>query len=108
MPFVKIRISVTGFTEAEARDGLVALLDELRSRSWIVHPAASWDADRARLVVTTHYEGTNADFLSRAASDEVWDCVIACVSFSSDGIHFEIDELSVLQYAKPDAALDPP
>jgi hypothetical protein len=106
MPFVKTRISVSGFTNAEVRDGLPDLIDELRARSWIIHPEASWDSDRERLVVTTHYQGIDADSLSRAAADEVWDCVIACVNFSSDGLHFSIDASSVVQRAEPSAAAD--
>jgi hypothetical protein len=106
MPFVRTRISVAGFTEAEVRGGLADLLDELSARSWIIHPTASWDADSERLVVTTHYEGTDAGALSRAASDEVWDCVIACMSFSSEGIQFDIDESSIVQHAEPGAAAD--
>jgi hypothetical protein len=106
MPLVETRISVSGFTEAEVRDGLADLLDELLQRSWIINPAASWDADRECLVVTTHYEGTDADSVSRAASDEVWDCVIACMSFSSQGIQFSIDASSIVQPAEPKVAPD--
>lgn len=106
MRLVQTRISVCGFSEAEVRDGLAGLLDELHQRSWIINPAASWDPDRERLVVTTHYEGTDADSVSRAASDEVWDCVIACMNFSSQGIQFSIDASSIVQHAEPKVAPD--
>jgi len=95
MPLVQTRISVSGFTKAEVRDGLAALLDELHQRSWIINPAASWDSDGERLVITTHYEGTDAASVNRAASDEVWNCVIACMSCSSQGIQFEIQSIGV-------------
>ena len=108
MPFVKTRISVAGFREAEVRDGLADLLDELRARSWIICPAASWDSGSERLIVTTHYEGTDADALSRAVADEVWDCVIACLNFASEGIRFDIVESSVVQHAEPGDTADGP
>jgi hypothetical protein len=73
MPLVRTRISVSGFTEAEIRGGLADLLGEFRERPWIIRPAASWDAERGRLVVITHYEGEDADACGLAASDEVWD-----------------------------------
>jgi len=96
MPLVRTRISVAGFAEAEVRDGLEHLLAEFRERSWIIQPAAFWDAVRGRLVVTTHYEGADADACGRAASDEVSDCVIACFNFASEGIHFDVEESVVV------------
>jgi len=97
MPLVRTRIAVSGLTEAEVRSGLADLLAEFRERPWIIRPAAAWDAERGRLVVTTHYEGDDGDHLGRAASDEVWDCVIACLGFSSVGIHFDVDESVVVE-----------
>src|SRR4051812_3525013 len=95
MPFVRTRISVSGFTEAEVRDGVADLLDEFRERPWIIRPSASWDAERSRLVVITHYEGEDAEACGRGASDEVWDCVIACINFSSEAIHFDVEDSAV-------------
>jgi hypothetical protein len=97
MPFVRTRITVSGFAEAEVRDGLADLLGEFRERPWIIRPTASWDAERSRLVVTTHYKGNDPDGFGRTASDEVWDCVIACINFSSEGIHFEVEDATVVQ-----------
>lgn len=99
MPLVRIRITVAGFTEAEVRAGIADLLDEFRERSWIIQPAATWDSERDRLVVTTHYEGDDAESSTQRASDEVWDCVIACIHFSSDGIQFGVDDVAVVQTA---------
>jgi|GEM_PF-1394472 len=96
MPLVRTRISVLGFTEAEVRDGLDHLLAEFRERPWIIRPAASWDSERGRLVVTTHYEGDDAESCSSAVLDEVWDCVIACITFASDGIHFDVEAEIIL------------
>src|SRR5205085_12350735 len=99
MSLIQTRISVSGFTEIEVRDQLAGLVDELRQRSWIIKPAASWNPNRERLVITTHYEGTDVDAVTRAASDEIWDCVIACMNFSSQGIQFTIDGSSIVPYA---------
>ena len=96
MALVRTRISVAGIAEAEVRDGLEHLLAEFRERPWIVRPGATWDDERGRLVVTTHYEGDDAERVGAAASDEVWDCVIACINFSSDRIKFELEESVVV------------
>lgn len=92
MPFVRTTISVSGFEEPEIRSGIPHLTAEFRERPWIVHPSTAWDPDRERLVVCLFYEGDDVDYFSRAALDEVWDCVIACFDFASEGIRFEIDE----------------
>jgi len=96
MTLVRTRISVAGFSEAKVRDGLDHLLAEFRERPWIIQPTASWDAERGRLVVSSHYEGDDADGLGRVASDEIWDCVIACFNFASEGIHFDIEESAIV------------
>ena len=106
MAFVRTRISVSGFTAAEVQGGLADLLDEFRDRPWIVQPTASWDAPRRRLVVTTHYKGDDPDRLGRAASDEVWDCVLACINFSSKGVRFQVEESIVVPKAEPDVTPD--
>ena len=103
MPRVRTRISVVGFTEAEVRNALADLLAEFRERPWIIRPAAFWDAKRTRLVVTTHYQGDDADYLGRVAADEVWDCVIACIDFSSEGVHFDLEESAVVEDQEPAA-----
>lgn len=99
MSFVQARISVFGLTESEVREGMTDLLDELHQRSWIINPKASWDTERECLIVTTHYEGTNTELISRAALDEVRDCVIACLKFSSRGIQFDRESTSIVQHA---------
>jgi hypothetical protein len=106
MPFVRTRISVSGFTAAEVRAGLKELRGEFRERPWIIHAIASWDESRRRLVITTYYEGADAEGGGQAASDEVWDCVIACINFSSAGICFEVEEAVTVEKAEPGAAAD--
>jgi hypothetical protein len=92
MSLVRTVISVSGFNEAEVQSGLPDLIAEFAERPWIIRPSAHWETTRQRLIVTTHYEGNEPEHDSQAALDEVWDCVIACLSFSSDGIHFDIDD----------------
>jgi hypothetical protein len=101
MPLVRTNISVLGFNEAEVRSGLHDLVAEFAERPWIIRPSAHWDTERGRLIVTTHYEGDQPERDSQAALDEVWDCVIACLSFSSEGIHFDIDDFSLIPDAAP-------
>ncbi len=83
---------MSGFTEAEVLGGLPHLLAEFRERPWIMRPAAAWDSERGRLVVTTHFESENVDCSGIAVLDEVRDCVIASIDFSSEGIHFDLEE----------------
>jgi len=85
---------VTGFTEAEALVGLPDLLDEFQHRPWILRPTGVWDADRKLLVIAVEYENDNIDGCRIAARDEVWDCLVACIQFSSNEISFEIENCS--------------
>jgi hypothetical protein len=96
MPRVRTRISVSGFTEAEVRDGIPDLLAEFRERPWMLRPSASWDGHRGRLVVTVEGEGDDPNFWAKANLDQVWDCVIACINFSSEGIHFDVEDSAVV------------
>ena len=99
MLHVRVTMTVTGFTEAEARTGLPDLLDEFQQRPWIVSPTTSWDTDRDCLVITIHYESDDIEHCKLAATDEIWDCVIACVPFSSEKISFTIEDSSHAQVA---------
>jgi len=81
-------------------------MGEFRARPWFVDPAAEWDAINGRLVLITHYEGADVEGLSAAATDEVWDCVIACLSFASDGVSFEVIESSAVEHAEPGTSLN--
>lgn len=93
MAFVRTRIAVSGFTAAEVRDGLTDLLNEFRNRPSIIHLTGGLGclAPHRRLVVTTHYKGDDPDRLERAASDEDWDLVIACINFTSKGMERSIE-----------------
>jgi hypothetical protein len=91
MAFVHVDISIRGFTEAEARNGLPDLVDEFRHRHWLFRPTAVWDAARSCLAVGIDYEGLDTKLCGQAVLDEVRDCVIACLQSASD-IHFEIED----------------
>lgn len=94
MPRVRTQISVSGFAQQEVEAGLEYLLDELAERPWLLEATACWDGPRKRLVVTIEREGGSLAVDggdTGATLDEVWDCVIACLNFESDGIHFDVD-----------------
>jgi hypothetical protein len=86
------RIAVTGFQESEIADGLPHLLRYLSERPWLLNPKATWDAEGNRLIVEVGTEEIGSDVASEFAFDEIWDCVIAAINFSSDKIHFDILE----------------
>jgi hypothetical protein len=90
---VRTQISVTGFTPREIESGLQDLLAELAMRPWLLNAHARWDAERQRLVIVIEREceSTAIGGATEATLDEVWDCVIACFNFSSEGIHFDVD-----------------
>lgn len=92
MTHVHTRIAVAGFSEEEVAGGRSDFLAELRTRPWLVNPDAQWEPDRGRLVVSIETVGDNPQLESEAVLDDVWDCVIACFSFSSDRISFELLE----------------
>ena len=96
---VRTTISVAGFSESEAREGLPDLRDEFAHRPWIIQPEAVWEPATARLVITVHYEGSGPASSALGALDEVRDCVIACLSFASEGIHFELGPSVVMSVA---------
>ena len=71
MANVRVTMTVSGFTQAEARGGLPDLLDEFQHRPWILRPTAVWDADRNLLVITVEYESDDIEGCRLAAHDEV-------------------------------------
>jgi len=91
-----------GFTEAEARKGIPYLLEEFGQRPWLLICDAKWVAQGSKLVISVESEADSLAVLDgavRAAHlDEVWDCVIACVEFSSE-IRFEVEESQVVGVA---------
>ena len=99
MDHVRTRVSVTGFNEAEVREGLPHLIEEFSQRPWLLKTEAFWDGERSRLVVTVEAKGSDARVdggVGGANLDEVWDCVIACFNFTSDGIHFDVESSEVV------------
>jgi hypothetical protein len=103
MPHVYTRFAIFGFKQAEAVAGIPHLVEEFRQRPWLSKTSAWWDSQRGCLVVAVEREGSNPAINGGeggANLDEVSDCVIACIQFSSDGIRFSVEESSVV----PDAA----
>lgn len=79
--------AVYGFTAVEAAEGIPHLLAEFALRELHAYDAR-WDAAVGKLLVEIETD----DFGPRTSAwhdDVVWDCVIACVKFSSKGIRFE-------------------
>src|SRR5690349_17912361 len=92
MASVRVTLTVSGITEVEVRNGLPNLLDEFQQRPWIITPNAKWDTDRKLVVISVEYENSDIEGCKRAALDEVRDCLIACIQFSSEKISFEIED----------------
>jgi hypothetical protein len=95
MSRVRTRVVVTGFNEAEAKAGIPHLLAEFRQRPWLLAYDAEWVGNESKLVVSVESEGDSLQIQGGTAGghlDEVWDCVIACLNFSSERIQFEVEE----------------
>jgi hypothetical protein len=89
MAYIRITILLLGLKKADVDAGLNDLMDEFRHRPWLINPNALWDIEQNGLVVKMDYEGHDVRLCSQAALDEVRNCVIACLQFSSD-LKFEI------------------
>lgn len=96
MSLVETIISVSGFSQTEAQSGVSDLLAEFQQRLWIICPAANWDVENGRLVVTVCYEGDDPEGCARGVLDEVGDCVSSCFPFPAAGLHFAVDKSSVV------------
>jgi len=92
MPAVRAKFSVAGFNDAEIGEGLQDFLAEFMERPWLANPKVEWDSESKLLLVTIETEGNDPKLQAEAVLDEVWDCVIACFNFSSEGISFDILE----------------
>lgn len=87
MGLVLTEITISGLLKAEVDDGITNLRDEFASRPWMLNPTTAWEGDL--FVVAVAYEGSDLKTCGRAAYDEVWDCIIACLECSTN-LHFEI------------------
>jgi hypothetical protein len=96
---IRTQFSVAGFTEVEVQGGLANLREEFGQRPWFLSAEAVWDNSRRLLVIVVEREGQSPEVDGpdvRAALDEVWDCVIACLNFESDGIHFDVESSCIV------------
>jgi len=96
MSKIRTKISVAGFNDAEIAEGLQEFLAEFKERPWLTNPQAEWVPERSVLLVTIETEGDNPKLESEGVFDEVWDCVAACFSFSSERISFDIREAKLI------------
>lgn len=90
MARIRTQIGVTGITADEARNGIADVLEYLGEREWLLKVDAIWDDDSQRIIVVVEREGNDPDLEAKATIDEVWDCVIAAIHFSSELISFDI------------------
>ena len=93
---VRVKIGVLGFTEHEAEDGLPLLLEEFKHHPWLLTPEAKWDELNKQIEIMLEIEDMPPEIAREFAFDEVWDCVIATINFSSEGIKFDILEVKSL------------
>ena len=96
MSKVRTKISVAGFNKAEIAEGLQDFLAEFKERPLLTNPQAEWDSERSLLLVTIETEGDDPKLESEGVFDEIWDCVAAYFSFSSERISFDILEAELI------------
>jgi hypothetical protein len=95
MQHALIKTAVAGLSQKEALDGLPAIRNEFNSRKWLLNPNAKWDEDKSLLIISIEYETNDLIGAEKAAKDEIWDCVIACINISGN-IQFECMESRLL------------
>jgi hypothetical protein len=86
----KVKIQISGFTKAQAEEGLPDLLDEIRSRPWRFDSQAYWEASTNKLVIIVGYEFEER--LEDGVFDEISDCVIATMDFD-EKVAFDIERI---------------
>lgn len=86
----KVKISISGFTKAQAEEGLPHLLDEFGQRPWLIDTQAFWDDSINKFVIQVEYEFEER--LENGAFDEISDCVIATMNFG-EKIEFDIKRI---------------
>ena len=91
-----ITIQVTGFTQTEAQAGLPDLLAEFGERPWLLNPLATWDEASQSILIQIERAQEDGDRNGEGTLDEVWDCVIATIDFSSPKITFRIVSIQPL------------
>ena len=96
MAKVRTKISVAGFNSEEINEGLQGFLAEFKERPWLTNPQAEWDSGRSLLLVTIETEGDDPKLESEGVFDEIWDCIAAYFSFSSERISFDILEAKLI------------
>ncbi len=104
MKRVRAQIAVTGFCEAEVGEGIQHLLQEFKQRPWLLSYDARWLAVDLKLVITIETQGDSLEVQGGATGailDEVSDCVIASMQFSSEGISFRVEKACFVESSEP-------
>ena len=86
----QVTMHVTGFTHDEVRAGIPDLVAEFTARPWLLNPQVRWNTTNRCLWIQIERDYEDGDPDIQAMLDDVWDCVIATVSFSSERISFTI------------------
>jgi hypothetical protein len=105
MAYEQVTFQVEGFSEAEALAGMPDLLAELRARPWLHAPHVSWDAAQSSILIAITREQEDGDHDGQGTLDEVWDCVIATVTFSSPRISFRL--VAIQPLLEPGGMINP-
>ena len=84
---VRTEVTISGLLKSEVDEGIADLRKEFANRPWLLNAKTSWEGDL--FVVTVDREGSDSKVAGLATIDEVWDCIIACLAYSTD-LHFEV------------------
>lgn len=86
----KVKVSISGFKNAQVEEGLPHLRMELESRPWLFEPEAFWEDATGKLIVIVGYD--LEERIEEGAWDEISDCVLATMNFDKK-IEFDIQRI---------------
>ncbi len=98
MNAVRTSISVLGFTKPEADEGIPDLLDEFKERTYILNANAKWNENTKSIDIIIDIEGDDINSFRKFSEDQAWDCVNACINFSSDKIQFRTYKTEIIKF----------
>ena len=83
-------MKIAGFTEAQAKEDMPELLNEIQNRPWLFDARMFWDDSINKLVMVVGYEFE--DKLEDGAFDQLLDCVVATMPFDHQ-IEFDMKRI---------------
>ena len=86
----KVQIKIAGLTEAQAKEDMPELLNEIQNRPWLFDARMFWDDSINKLVMVVWYEFE--DKLEDGAFDQLLDRVLAKMPFGHQ-IEFDIKRI---------------